>query len=204
LAFALCSVGTVSAGEASTQTEPVHRFSDMSAVDGSTANLTRMDNGVYMTVETVELTPGDAVTAWFVIFNEPGQCSGGECGEDDVLNLDADGSFVENADGSPPMNMAGIEAAAISVLRADGRIIDTNGAANFRGHLPVGDTTEAVVGPGLLDPYRAEIHAIIRTHQQAIPGQTDEMISSLNGGCSPDWPNEPCEDVQFAVFKPAM
>jgi hypothetical protein len=204
LAFALCSVGTVSAGEAGTQKEPVHRFSDMSTVDSGQASLTRMDNGIYMTIDTVELTPGDAVTAWFVIFNAPGQCSGGECGEDDIFNLDADGSMVVNADGSPPMNMDGIEAAAISLHRADGLIVDTNGAASFRGHLPVGDTTEAVFGPGLLDPHAAEVHAVIRTHQQAIPGQTNEMINSMNGGCSPDWPNEPCEDVQFAVFKPAM
>lgn len=204
LALVLCSVGTPSAGEAGTQKEAVHRFSDMSAVAGGQASLMRMDNGIYLNVETVELTPGDAVTAWFVIFNEPGQCSGGECGEDDIVNFNADGSLVVNADGSAPMNMAGIEAAAISVLRADGRIVDTNGAANFRGHLPVGDTSEAVFGPGLLDPHRAEIHTVIRTHQQAVPGKTNEMLNSMNGGCSPDWPNEPCEDLQFAVFKPAM
>jgi hypothetical protein len=204
LALALYSVGTLNAGEAGTQMEAVHRFLDKSVLDGGQASLMRMDNGVSMTVDTIELTPGDAVTAWFVIFNTPAQCSGGECGEDDIFNQNSDGSIAVNPDGSPPMNMSGIDAASISVFRADGLIVDTSGAASFRGHLPVGDTTEALFGPGLLDPYAAEIHAVIRTHRQAIPGQTDAMINTLNGGCSPDWPNEPCEDVQFAVFKPAL
>jgi len=204
LVFAFLSTSPLSAGEAVSQTETMHRFSDKSVVANAQANLTRMDHGIYMTVDTVELTPGDAVTAWFVVFNKPKNCSGGECGEDDIFNLDGNGKFIDNADGSPPMNKDGIEAAAISLHRADGLIIDTDGAANFRGHLPIGDTTEAVFGSGLMDAYSAEVHAVIRTHQKPVPGKASEMVSSMNGGCSADWPNEPCEDLQFAVFKPAM
>jgi len=203
-AFALFSTNPMSAHEVVSQTEMMHRFSDESVVANAQANLIRMEHGIYMTVDTVELTPGDAVTAWFVIFNKPKNCSGGECGEDDIFNLDGNGKFIDNADGSPPMNNDGIEAAAISLHRADGLIIDTDGAANFRGHLPIGDTTEAVFGSGLMDAYSAEVHAVIRTHQKPVPGKASEMVSSMNGGCSADWPNEPCEDLQFAVFKPAM
>jgi hypothetical protein len=182
----------------------MHRFADQSVVADAEATLTRLENGVYMTVNTNELTPGHAVTAWFVVFNKPEDCSGGECGEDDIFNLDVSGNFIENEDGSPPMNMDGIETASISLHRADGMIIDSGGKAEFRGHLPIGDTTEAVFGPGLIDPSKAEIHAVIRSHQEAIPGETNEMINSMNGGCAEEWPNEPCEDLQFAVFKPAM
>jgi hypothetical protein len=203
-ALALSISGPLGAGENATQTETMHRFSDKSVVANAQGKLTRMDHGIYMAVDTVEMTPGHAVTMWFVLFNKPGNCSGGECGEDDIFNLDAKGKFIENADGSPPMNMKGIEAASISLHRADGLIIDVGGAANFRGHLPIGDTTEAVFGHGLIDAHAAEVHAVIRSHKKVIPGKASEMVSSMDGGCAADWPNEPCEDLQFAVFKPAM
>jgi hypothetical protein len=50
---------------------------------------------------------------------------------------------------------------------------------------------------------KAEIHLVLRTHKEAIPGKIDEMIYSMNGGCADEWPNEPCEDLQFAVFLPS-
>ncbi len=198
-------IGSVAlAGGGMKQTTTMHNFADASVIDQAEAQLDRMEHGIAMTVKTNGLTPGDAVTMWWVVFNDPGACSSGECGEDDIFNLDPDGNFIENADGTAPMNMDGIEAAKISILRADGKIIDKGGAAEFRGHLPVGDTTEAVLGPGLLDPSGAEVHAVIRSHQQVKPGMSDMMVNSMNGGCDETWPNEPCEDLQFAVFKPSM
>lgn len=195
--------GSAFAGDMSQKTT-VHRFSDMSVVDGAKGVLTRMDNGVYMAVDTHELTPGDAVTMWWVVFNEPSMCSGGECGEDDVLMMDAEGNISDSPDGSVPINPEGWEAAKISVLRADGLIIPEGGTASFRGHLPVGDTAEALGGPGLLDPQKAEIHSVIRTHRKVAPEVQNEAVNSFAGGCDENWPNEPCEDLQFTVFKPAM
>ena len=87
----VCANGVLSAGEMVTQKEAMHRFNDHSAIAFAGASLTRMDHGVFMNIETVELRPRDAVTAWFVVFNKPENCSGGECGEDDIFNLDADG-----------------------------------------------------------------------------------------------------------------
>ncbi len=143
---------------------------------------------------------GDGVTLWWVVFNEPQKCSDGECGENDVFNLDDKGDFVLNDVGSPA-NPAGREAAQISVGYADGHVIDEGGAATFRGQLPVGDTSQTIWGPGLLDPMKAEIHIVLRSHQQAFPGQVDEMIYTVNGGCAAKFPNPPCEDVQVSVFK---
>ena len=81
----------------------------------------------------------------------------------------------------------------ISVLCADGLIIDADGKTQFLGHLPAGDKAEAFFGPGLLDAQSAEGHAVVRSHMQAIPrpGERDET-----------WPNAPCTDLQFAVFQP--
>jgi hypothetical protein len=191
-----------SAADHNVQSETMHHFEDQSVIDGAAATLARNDHGVFMSVDTVGLTPGHAVTMWYVVFNDPDRCSGEGCGEDDVFNLDADGKFIDNADGSPPMNMDAIKDIGISVLRADGLIIDADGRAQFRGHLPVGDKAEAVFGPGLLDAQRAEVHAVVRSHMQAIPGQANAMVNSMNGGCDETWPNAPCTDLQYAVFKP--
>ena len=135
------------------------------------------------------------------MFNSPENCSGGECNEDDVFILDGDGKFILNADGSPPMNMDFIVAANISAHRADGLIIDAGGNAQFQGSLVVGDVTEAIFGGGLVDAHLATIHIILRDHQAAIAGNTDAMVNTINGGCPGDFPNAPCEDIQFAVFE---
>jgi hypothetical protein len=185
------------------QTETMYRFEDLSVVENSKAELTRMDNGVYMNVKTNDLVPGHVVTMWYVVFNKPELCSGGECGEDDVFNLNADGSFIFNDDGSPPLNMDAWKDIQLSLLRADGLVVGSDGKAEFRGHLPVGDTTEAVGGPGLLDPMKAEVHAVLRDHMAPKAEIYDAMLNSMNGGCSEVFPGDPCVDPQFAVFKPA-
>jgi len=186
------------------QTAEVHRFEDLSIVEGANAYLARMEHGVYMKVTTDGLDPGHAVTMWWVIFNNPTACSGEECGEDDVFNLNADGSFIFNADGSPPLNLEQWDKIQLSLLRADGVIVPASGSAEFRGHLPVGDTSEAVLGPGLLDSMKAEVHMVLRDHMTPTAEHQNLMLNSLNGGCEGPFPNEPCFDPQFAVFKPAM
>ena len=179
------------------QTTTVHRFADLSAVDDAKAELVRMDHGIYMNVKTNDLEPGHVVTMWYVVFNNPEACSDGECGEDDVF------SFILNEDGSPPMNAEAWEATQLSLLRADGMVVGADGRAEFRGHLPVGDTIEAVAGPGLLDAYKAEVHAVLRDHMEPQAEILNEMRTSMNAGCGEMFPFEPCVDPQFAVFKPA-
>lgn len=193
--------GTAAFSSSSMQSSVMHNFSDATVIEGTDVTLSRMDGGLHVTVNTVGLVPGNAVTAWFVVFNSPENCSDGECGENDIFNLDGDGNFITNADGSPPMNMDGIEGSNISVHRAAGLIIDVSGEAQFMGSLVVGDVSEAVFGGGLVDTHVAEVHIVLVDHQETIPGKTDEMVNSLTGGCADEWPNEPCKDTQFAVFK---
>ena len=83
-----------------------------------------------------------------------------------------------------------------------GNIIDEAERAFFQGHLPIGDPSEDLMGRGLQDSMAAEVHLVVRTHGPAVPGQVDEMINTFNGGCSDTFPNEPCQDLQFAVFAP--
>ena len=49
----------------------------------------------------------------------------------------------------------------------------------------------------------AEIHLIIRTHSQMIPGQLHEQLNSPWGGCPEGWPKDPCKDVQLAIHRPS-
>jgi hypothetical protein len=200
LAIALFGGVSANAGGAH-QTSSMYNFSDASIISNTEAELTRMGGGLHVTVNTVGLTAGHAVTAWFIVFNSPENCSDAECGENDIFNFDGAGDFITNSDGSPPMNMDGIGAANISVHRADGLIIDAGGNAQFMGSLVVGDVSEAVFGGGLVDAHLAEVHILLVDHQEAIPGSTDAMVNSMTGGCSDLWPWDPCADAQFAVFK---
>lgn len=202
-AFAFIGAATMSIAGDMKQKADVHRFEDLSIVEGADAYLVRMEHGVYMHVTTGGLEPGHAVTMWWVVFNNPSACSGGECGEDDVFNLNADGSFILNEDGSPPLNADQWDNIQLSLLRADGIVVPADGIGEFRGHLPIRDTSEAVLGPGLLDAMKAEVHMVLRDHMTPTPETQNLMLNTLNGGCEGPFPNEPCTDPQFAVFKPA-
>ncbi len=170
-------------------------------IEGAESTLTRMPHGVSMTFKTVGLTPGDAITIWWIIFNKPENCSNGDCGPDDAFQADVSGQLIFDEAGAPQPNPAGREAVGFSSLRADGRIVENDGSADFRGHLPIGDVTESYFGLGLLDVMKAHIHLIARTHGPAIPGQTHVQLNSDWGGCPEKW-KPPCADLQIAIHSP--
>ena len=197
IAVSLCFLGKASA---ETQIAPVLSFSDLSTVANAEAYLDRIDHGLAARVSTNGLSPNHAFTLWWTIYNSPGNCTDSACGTDDVLLTNADGSVIESPDGLPPVNFSQWEAVGISVLRADGLISDMNGNAQFIAHLPIGDLSEAMGGPGIVDPYKAEIHLVVRDHGPADGAIINEMVNTMNGGCAADFPNPPCTDVQVAVF----
>ncbi len=155
-------------------------------VNNATAELITSVGGTVMAVRGFGLPEGDAVTAWWVIFNQPENCSDGVCGEDDVLP------------------MPGNEAAGVSVLFADGQVINEQGSAFFWDALGRGDTMEAVFGPGLTNPMGAEIHYVLRTHGPVQEDIKEEQLTTLMGGCAAEAPHAPCQDLQYAVFKQVL
>ena len=169
-------------------------------IEDAESTLTRMTHGVYMTFKTSGLTPNDAVTMWWIIFNKPENCSNGECGPDDAFQVDDNGQLLLDEAGNLIPNMERREAVGWSSLRADGKVVEENGSAEFRGHLPIGDATEAVFGPGLLDSMKAEFHLIARTHGPVIPGNTHNQLNTAWGGCEPG--QFPCVEIQIAVHRP--
>jgi hypothetical protein len=181
-------------------TSPVHRFSDFSEIDDTWSTLNRYENGIMATLHTTDLAPNDVVTMWWVIFNEPTNCTDA-CGDDDIFVVDADGALVIG-DNGPELNLEQIEAAQIAVLGATGNVISDNGEGHFSAVLTTGDTPNVVFGPGLLNPLTAEIHLVLRTHGPVNPDALDEQIITINGGCAAEWPNEPCQDLQFSIHQP--
>jgi len=118
---------------------------------------------------TSELTPGQAMTLWFIFFNYPDLCSDGVCGLDDLgADKPAQGDFH----------------------LADGRVIGNRGYTWFRGSLNVGDTSgsglaELGMEPvALVNPKGALFNLAVHSHGPALTG--DDLIAQLNsytGGC---------------------
>lgn len=161
-------------------TNVVQRFSDGSVVPGSWSRLVTNNAGASMTLHTTELTPGHAVTIWWVIFNKPENCEHGE------------GPYRCGAGDLPPFG--GDDSAMTSVVYAAGHVMG-QGNDNWAGHLSTGDTKGALWGPGLVDPLSADVHLIVHDHGQALPEMTDDMIHNF-GFCNPD-----CVDLQFSVHE---
>lgn len=159
-------------------------FSNLKPIHGSSAKLTVNDAGASLQVQTSGLTPGHAVTAWWIVFNHPENCWDGACTADDAF--------------PPPGNVA----AGASVNYAAGHVIGGSGKARFAAHLPVGgDATPWSVG--LVNARGAEYHFALRDHGPAIPGIVNEQISTAYGGCNniPPFPGDYfCVDVQGGVF----
>lgn len=176
-------------------------FADQETPVGTSAML-RTNRGVLATFRTTSLMPREALTLWWVVFNDPTGCSD-ECGEDDI--------FV---DGDPAngLNAAGIEAADIVAGFATGRVANRHGRAMMIDWLREnGPVHEVIFGeaPVLKDSRKAEIHLVARSHGPAVPRLIGEQTGSYAGGCDvflnpPAMPTQigECADIQFAVHLP--
>ena len=150
--------------QATRQSEVLHAFPGGDGIEpmNGSARLVRTDNGVSFRMQTDKLTPGDVVTVWYVIFNNPGACESSPCKGSDLGNDDADGT----------------------VMWAAGSIVGGNGTANWAGHLSEGQIT--VPHPGFLlsgrslkDARSAEIHLVVHSHGPARPGYINDQLRSF-------------------------
>ncbi len=161
---------------------PVRLYADGSEVPSSSSMLVRTSFGATMTLQTSGLIPGNTITIWWVIFNNPEFCSGGE----NPFGLKCDAGDFSNPD---------VEASA---MYAAGHVIGESGTGNFAASLTIGKTTKQVLfGPGLTNPEGADIHLIVRDHGPLDPALMPGLIQSVNT-C-----NTVCTDVQFAPHETA-
>lgn len=171
------------------ETTEVRHLTNSSPVPDSSSSLTRYAVGVNMTLRTSGLPPGDATTAWWVVFNHPELCTHGvpglaRCGPGDL-------------------QIQGGEAAiGSSVLYATGHIVGGTGVASYASHLSVGQTAGALFGPGLTDPLGAEVHLVVRSHGPVVPQLVYDQTHTFGGGCGnapPGTGPNTCTDLQFAA-----
>jgi hypothetical protein len=157
----------------------VFLFGTTTQLEGASSQLVRTDAGVTATFETHSLEAGAVHTLWWVVFNEPENCEAGtvgSCGLGDLMN----------------------DLAVPSLLWGAGNVAEDSGTGGFGAHLRVGNPPgEVRFGPGLLDPWGAEIHVVVRSHGAPIPGQVHEQLTAFIGGCDVNI----CANLQFAVHE---
>lgn len=160
--LALGVAGTAHAGGAGSESGdspvfsigPGHTF--IADVPGAESTFVRTPNGIGVSLQTSDLPAGHAITMWALIFNNPAACSAGGCHES-----------------KGDLNIPAVQG---SVYRVTGHVVGSNGS--FAGRVAVGDMANAFRGPGLLDPYGAEIHLIVREH--GVAGTGDLLQKQFN------------------------
>ncbi|MGH9946713.1 MAG: hypothetical protein ACRD6X_05895 [Pyrinomonadaceae bacterium] len=161
-------------------TQPVIVMATGEKVPAAGATMTRNNQSVFFTLHTQGLTPGNVVTAWMAVFNNPRHCATSPCTPADFANPDVNGTL----------------------LNTGGRIIGPDGSATYGAFRAVGDVTGARpgvgTGNGLVRPRRAEIHIVLRSHgpASADPAILAEQLSMFNGGCPPNV----CSNFGSAIF----
>ena len=164
-------------GPAQVSTSDVYHWWDQGTSVGS-SKLVRNNKGISADYTGSGLPAGQAATLWFIVFNNPGACTDGECGLDDLgASRAAQGDF----------------------LFASGHVIDADGTATFGGSLKAGDTSGSGLheiggcvpglpncgGPiGLVNTDGALVVLAVHSHGPKLSGQAlKEQISSYTGGC---------------------
>ena len=178
--LAIISVPVTALAASTFQSSNVTIFGTDTAVGGA-ATLDRNENSVRVRITTSGLDTHAAYSVWFVIFNNPAACIDGAgtrlCGGADVADPDVDavvanaGGFVTGADGTAYM------------------------VGSFQeGPRPVGNA-----GFGTLkDSFTAEVHIVIQSHGDILPGSVHRQISIPGADC-----NDTCAS-QFAVVFDAV
>ena len=135
-------------------------------IEGAQATLMTSQAGAAMALDSSGLTPGHAVTVWWVIITDPALCEGVPCTGNDVLKR--------------------TEIVSPVVTFADGAIVDASGAVSFSGFLASGAVAGNWFGNRLDDPTTAEVHLVLNDHGPLIPDIAASMLTSYRGGCRDD------------------
>lgn len=194
LVLSLLIAAPALAAGATTQNTDLLTFAALD--DVGDAFLLRTANGVSARATVDGLEPG-AYTVWWVVWNNPEACGADGCTDADF--------------GTPGLD--------VDIGYAAGHVVDGDGPVTFAAHLNEGEDLEGfpsefgiTSGSGLLDAEDAEVHLVIRSHGEPIPGLVGEMVGTFNAGCRYDVfpvPVAPvygtpgphlCEDMIFAIF----
>jgi hypothetical protein len=144
---------TASADPAPHQQSDIYRLSDLSSIDGASAQLTRSNGGVNITFNSSGFDSGDVVTIWVFSFSNPGNCDHG--------GLLPDGSRALCGMGDDGADDTGFQ-----LLQLAGHVVGAEGQANFG----------AQIKPD--NPLGAEFHVAAADHGPLDPAQMPGAIMS--------------------------
>lgn len=136
------------------------------AVEGTSAVLEKGPFGAAMAVKSSGLTPGDVVTVWWVVIQNPDVCAGAVCTPVETMG---DG---ERSD-------------SVVTLAASGLVAD-DGTISLAGYLPKGEVEGNFFDTTFHSPETAEYHLPIHNHGPLEPEIAQEMLSSFRAGCTDD------------------
>ena len=145
------------------------------------ATLVRSSQTLQANMAMSGLDPLSTYTVWWVIWNDPGNCTDG-CGEDDL--------FIEDN----------------SIFYATGFIADGSGTANAHAEARSGDTplgADNFTGNPGLQPgkgFKAEVHLVVRRHEPPTVGSVGAQIGTFEP--PPGCPETVCFDQYAFVFSP--
>ncbi len=158
--------------------EPLLVIPGLTVVPGTGSTLVRTQDAVGATVHAAGLTPGNVYTFWVTTFNYPKHCATTPCSAADVPNPEVQASLNFGAS----------------------QIAGEDGTVDFTAYRAVGDLTGVFLGPGLLEPRKAQIHLVVRNHgpASADPAVLHQQLSMFNGGCPPNT----CVNAEVAIHLP--
>ena len=166
-------------------------------IDGTRALLVTGPEGASMHLTSKDLTPGNAVTIWFVALQNPQLCKKNPC---------------------TPMEAMGMPEMETVAVNGGGTVVPADGRIEVSAHLPVGIVPTNLFDTDFVSPETAEYHLVIHDHGALIPDFAADMLSSFRGGCTlesvpPHYPDtaksdgeggpNTCVSRQVALFVPA-
>ena len=155
-------------------------FDQRQQLGSSTSQLIRTADGIRFQYDVSGgMTPGDLLTIWWIVFNNPELCQDTNpvapagCGVDDLQTIEV-----------VPAN-----------IWASGSVVRSDGSATLTASLPVNDTSFALSANSLESPNSAFVHLILRSHLQTVGTATGafNQLTTPSGGCT-----GPCANFAFA------
>lgn len=158
----------------------------LTPIMGASSTLHRNRHGISASMTTHGLQAESAYTFWWVVFNNPEYCATAPCSPDDLGNPDVAGALFGGS----------------------GQVSDTYGRAHFQAHVFKGDDPGLErplagdgLNAGLVNPFMAEIHLVVRSHGPAeafFPEELEAALSTFGSGCD----QFECFDQQAAIHLP--
>lgn len=132
-------------------------------IAGTNATLSTGPEGASMQIMTQGITPGHAITIWFVALQNPHLCKSNPCTPMEAM-------------GMPEMNTVAVN--------GGGTVVPKDGQIRMSAFLPVGNVSNNLYETRFTQPEMAEYHLVVHDHGPLIPKLASDMLSSFRGGCT--------------------